>query len=1201
MATQQEKISAIQDILNSQYSSTRWKTFLSELFTSSNFFSNPTPLLGINATVASQALQIGSINIIQSGISRNIAVYEVTLADNVVLERNRVGLRNLLKTHWKQQDAAFIVYHHPQEKSWRFSYVSELKTFNEAGEYVDNKTEPKRYTYVLGENESCRTAAIQFCKLQDKASNATLDDIKEAFSVEKMSKEFFDTYKDHYQDFVQYLTGKRLEKVSGKWEEVVKHAPNTQLITIFNNNEKDVRDFCKKLLGRIVFLYFIQKKGWLGVPLHDKWGNGKPDFISRLLANCRNPSIFYSEYLSKLFFETLNQQRPDDLAEIIPGEKTRVPYLNGGLFEEDDPNQRGLIFEAELFKDLFAFFDQYNFTIYEDDPNDHTVAVDPEMLGHIFENLLEDNKDKGAFYTPKEIVHYMCQESLIEYLTTWFEGKNYQVQQDTFISFDNAQQASFLSANEGRTGQGVLEVVQPAQSNSKVINRSLIEKLLKKQLSDENKQAVIEHAAEFNEALDKVKICDPAIGSGAFPMGLLLEIFTAKQTIHTFTHGDLTTFEPAKVKLNIIQNSIYGVDIERGAVDIARLRFWLSLVVDEPEPQPLPNLDYKIVVGNSLISKLGDDVIEIDWDVKKQVTFDMFGADETDKIKQTLTELNQLQKAFFNPQSDKKALAPKIRNLKIDLLIQQLSLMIATRGLKVVPRKMATQSQKDFVAQTELYLQTQGWLAQICQLQALKVQPDKTLDFFDWQLNFAEILNKEVGENENVGFDIVIGNPPYVKEYTNKDAFTSIPYYQGKMDIWYAFTCVGLDLLKKNGHLSFIATNNWVTNAGASIMRNKILSESKIVKLVDFGSYMIFENAAIQTMIMFFQKATLPKYALDLKRIVSQDASFDDVKDVLTQISSDRNEFLTPSIIVKDVLNKTITFSNNNNNEILLKIQHKGTLFLTESEVANGIHPHYDYVNKNSQKILGGEFHVGQGIFVLSNLEKNAINLNNEEKNIIKPYFTTAQIQKWYATPQNVEWIIYTDSKFKYIKNIEPYPNIKKHLDQFQSVITSDNKPYGLHRARDERFFKGEKIITLRKCVGEPKFTYTNFDCYVSATFYVIKTERLSQRYLVGLLNSKLIAFWLRNKGKMQGNNYQLDKEPLLMIPIYLPSKEQEIVVENLVDKIIIAKSVNKNTTHLECEIDSLVYRFYNLTFIEIKVIDPDFAISESEYNAIVI
>lgn len=1192
MATQEEKIAAIQHILKSEYNSSRWKGFLSELFTSSNFYSNPTPLLGINDVVANQALHIGNITLTDDGISRSIAVYEVKLAENIVLERNRVGLRNLLKTHWKEQDAAFIVYHHSQAKSWRFSYVSELRIFTEDG-YVPNKTEPKRYTYVLGERESCRTAAIQFSKLQDKASNATLDDVKEAFSVEKMSDDFFKEYKEHYQDYVQFLTGRRLEKVSGKWEEVVKHAPNKQLISIFNNNEKDVRDFCKKLLGRIVFLYFIQKKGWLGVPVADDWGKGDYKYLSNLYNNCRNKAIFYSEYLSKIFFDTLNQQRPNDIIEIIPGEPCRIPYLNGGLFEEDNANHRNLVLEAGLFKNLFDFFDQYNFTIYEDDPNDHTVAVDPEMLGHIFENLLEDNKDKGAFYTPKEIVHYMCQESLIEYLSTYFEDLGFTVQQDNFFSFENLEQTSFISTNEGHIGQGVLEITQTLQQPTKHIHRSIIEKLLKKQLSDDDKQAVIDHADNFNNALDIVKICDPAIGSGAFPMGLLLEIFTAKQTIHNFINGNLTSFDPAKVKLNIIQNSIYGVDIERGAVDIARLRFWLSLVVDEPAPQALPNLDYKIVVGNSLISKLGDDVIEIDWSLKKNVTEDIFGSDQSSNIQSILKELTDLQIEFFQSNSPKKILAPQIRNLKIDLLIEQLLLMINTKGVQSKP----SGSSKSLSTQTYRYLETIGWKKHIENLKVLKGHPDNILEFFDWQLNFADVINEKISGHG--GFDIVIGNPPYVKEYTNKDAFSRIPYYQGKMDIWYAFTCVGLDLLKKNGHLSFIATNNWVTNAGASIMRNKVLTESKIVKLVDFGSYMIFENAAIQTMIMFFQKAALPKYIFDLKRIISQDTSFDDVKDVLTQKSSDRNEFLTPSIIVQDLLNKTITFSNASNNKILLKIQHKGTLFLTESEVANGIHPHYDYVNKNSQRILGEHFNVGQGIFVLSNLEKNALNLNRDEESIIKPYFTTAQIQKWYATSQNDEWIIYTDSKFKYTKNIEPYPNIKNHLDQFQSVISSDNKPYGLHRARDERFFKGEKIITLRKCVGEPKFTYTNFDCYVSATFYVIKTDRLNQKYLAGLLNSKLIAFWLRSKGKMQGNNYQLDKEPLLMIPIYLPNKEQEIVVENLVDKIIFGKSANKDTSHLECKIDSLFYRLYNLTFIEIKIIDPDFALSEAEYNSI--
>lgn len=798
---------AIQKILQAEYSSKRWKAFLSDLFTSSSFYSNPTPLTGINASVASQAFHIGNITLNDNGISRGIAVYEVKLAENVVLERNRVGLRNLLKLHWKDQDAAFIVYHHPQAKSWRFSYVSELKKFNEAGEYVANNTEPKRYTYVLGENESCRTAAIQFSKLQDKASNATLDDVKEAFSVEKMSGDFFREYKEHYQDFVQFLTGKRLEKVSGKWEEVVKHAPNTQLISIFDNNEKDVRDFCKKLLGRIVFLYFIQKKGWLGVPVTDDWGKGNYNYLSDLFKNCRNPAIFYSEYLSKLFFDTLNQQRPNDVIEIIAGEPCRIPYLNGGLFEEDDQNHRNLVFEAKLFKDLFEFFDQYNFTIYEDDPNDHTVAVDPEMLGHIFENLLEDNKDKGAYYTPKEIVHYMCQESLIEYLTTWFEGQGYTVQQDSFASFDNPAQTSFISANDGRAGQRILEIAQVSQQPTKHINRSIIEKLLKKQLSDDDKQAVIEHAENFNKALDDVKICDPAIGSGAFPMGLLQEIFTAKQTIHSFEHFDLTSFDHAKVKLNIIQNSIYGVDIERGAVDIARLRFWLSLVVDEPVPQALPNLDYKIVVGNSLISKLGDDVIEIDWDVKKNSTFDIFGEQESKSIQNILKQITILQKEFFNPNSRKKDQATKIRNLKIDLLIEQLNLMVNSKGIATKPAG----NSKAVIAQTERYIQTEGWKHQIKKLQQLKTRQDKPLEFFDWQLNFAEVLNKDIEGRD--GFDIVVGNPPYkiltqnnthdidLKVYLTN--FMSVRNASSK-NIYTLFIEKGVNLLTQKGKLSYI-------------------------------------------------------------------------------------------------------------------------------------------------------------------------------------------------------------------------------------------------------------------------------------------------------------------------------------------------------------------------------------------------------------
>jgi adenine-specific DNA-methyltransferase len=225
--------------------------------------------------------------------------------------------------------------------------------------------------------------------------------------------------------------------------------------------------------------------------------------------------------------------------------------------------------------------------------------------------------------------------------------------------------------------------------------------------------------------------------------------------------------------------------------------------------------------------------------------------------------------------------------------------------------------------------------------------------------------------------------------------------------------------------------------------------------------------------------------------------------------------------------------------------------YLTEKEVANGIHPHYDFINKSISEKHNGMFNIGQGIFGLSEQEKNALMLTDKELELIKPYYTTEQLGRYYSNPRNPLWIIYTDSRFKNPNYIKPYPNIKKHLDQFKGVITSDNKPYGLHRARDDYFFKGEKIIALRKCSEQPIFTYTDFDCYVSATFYVIKSKRINQKYLTALLNSILIAFWLKHKGKMQGNNYQIDKEPILAIPICKPSDEDQQPIITLVDRIL--------------------------------------------------
>ncbi|MCF8347951.1 MAG: DUF559 domain-containing protein [Bacteroidales bacterium] len=1051
----------IQQLFQLRYNQNNWKQFLSQAFIDARLLSSPDVLTGVNTDVATQVMRLGYIALNENGIERTIAIYDVTLAPGIILERNRVGLRNLLRKYWKDIDAAFIVYHRPENPNWRFTYVSELTGFDAEGELIKVKTEPKRYTYILGEGESCRTAAERFAIIAKKGNKTTLDDVKEAFSVEKLSKSFFDEYKKHYELFCDYMVSK----------------PNIRQ-AIFSGDEKAIRDFNKKLLGRIVFLYFIQKKGWLGVPERSKWGQGDPNFLSNLFNNARNRGLFYSEYLARLFFDTLNTPRPNDLIELIKGEPVKIPFLNGGLFEEDNKIYRNLILPAELFENLFLFFNQYNFTIYEDDPNDHTVAVDPEMLGHIFENLLEDNKDKGAFYTPKEIVHYMCQESLIEYLKNSPPSEEWQTKSDGVVNspplegwrtksdgvvnspplegwpqagvvkrasknyFDlpynpklkerarelrkagNLSEVLFWNRvkNKGFRGfdfdrqkiignyivdffctncnvvieidgsshddkqeydaerdrylkklglkvihipvedvmqdmDGVMEMLDdhpalkgtpPEEGNELPLataeegnelplataeegnelplappedgNEPRLTSFLKGNWEEnvihlikyKNPQNLNQHEIQqINDALDKVKICDPAIGSGAFPMGLLKEIFTAKQTLYIFEHGNAEGFDASGVKLNIIQNSIYGVDIEKGAVDIARLRFWLSLVVDEEAPKALPNLDYKIVVGNSLVSKLGDDIIDIDWNLN-ETSYGLFGVElATEKI-ELLKQITAKQKEFFNPQNSsplersphqsvgvvnspplegwpkagvvnspplegwpkagvvKKKLATDIRKLKIDLLINQLELMVKTQGIETRP----TGNGKATAKQTTRYLETLGWKQQIEKLKKLKNSPPKEgagggLDFFDWKLDFPEVLNP-ILVNDNGGFDIVIGNPPYGAKLNSTDksifqlkyetAKTIKGVQKGSLDTFTLFIELGHGLVNTGGNLHYIVPISVTSSDSMTGVHKLIESDCSVIKVSSYSvrPQPVFENAVVNTSILYFKKDCKP-------------------------------------------------------------------------------------------------------------------------------------------------------------------------------------------------------------------------------------------------------------------------------------------------------------------------------------------------------
>lgn len=1140
----------VQHLFQQSYNQRTWKEFLSYTFSDTRFFTTPNVLPDINTDIAIQALLLGYIKLNENGVERNIAVYEVTLAPGIVLERNRVGLRNLLRKYWKDLDGAFIVFHHDSNPNWRFTYVSELEGFDADGEWIMIKTEPKRYTYVLGESESCKTAAERFTIVAHKGSKTTLDDIKEAFSVEKLSKTFFEEYKRQYELFCEYMTSQ----------------PSIFQV-IFEGDDKTVRDFSKKMLGRIVFLFFIQKKGWLGVPENKCWGEGDLNFLDNLYHSCEHPELFYSEYLCELFFNTLNRQRPNDIAEIIPGKKVRIPFLNGGLFEEENSKYRNLIFPEELFSGLFNFFKKYNFTIYEDDPNDQTVAVDPEMLGHIFENLLEDNKDKGAYYTPKEIVHYMCQESLIEYLSTYFEGRGYKV--TNYASFDKPDQPELFPINEGRKGTLKFE---SNTINNKIIDRKLIEKLLKQKLDEADKDVILNYVDEFNKALDNVKICDPAIGSGAFPMGLLKEIFNAKQTLYTHKYGSTKGFDASQVKLNIIQKSIYGVDIEKGAVDIARLRFWLSLVVDEDTPKALPNLDFKIVVGNSLVSKLGSDIINIDWSLNEEDN-SLFGSEFLHKKIELLKELTHEQKEFFKPHSDKKEQAIKIRNLKIDLLINQMSLMVQKANIESKPNKLNFNNNKKFIEATELYLQTESWKNKILKLQNLKKETNKRLKFFDWKLDFPEVMNDQI--TNNIGFDIVIGNPPYIQIQKNGGSLAkelenqAYETFARTGDIYSIFYERGWQILKKKGILCYITSNKWMRAGYGEKTREFFAEKTNPIMLIDFAGQKIF-SATVDTNILMFSK---DKNRQQTMAVVVKENALNYLSDYVRQNIAICNFSTNESwVVLNDIEQK-----------IKEKIEALGTpLKEWDINIYRGVLTGY-----NEAFIIDGK------------KKDELIRKDPKSAEIIRPILRGRDIRRYGFEFEDL-WLINTHNgiKEKGIKsiNVDDYPAIKTHLNKYYSQLEKradkGDTPYNLRNCAYMEDFSKQKIVwaeTIKEYFDGsrnfPRFSYEQNGFMLDKTCFMLTGKYL--KFLLGILNSSTLDFYLRQSVvKLGSGSMGLSKIFIEQIPIKEPNLELIKEIEELVTQTILYKEKGENYKYLESQIDKIVFEIYSFSKEEIEFIE---------------
>lgn len=1133
------------------------KEVLSPVFGSGFSLSSSSVLASVQPNKTDQTV-IDSVSIygnITLEDNTEITCYEILLQPIVRIEQSKVAIQRYVRKLLTAGQAALVNFVAPQNKNvWRLTLVAKDSELTDEG-IKEKTTHAKRYTYLLGPNETCKTAAERFETLSTERQ-INFQALVNAFSVEKLSKAFFDEYTFHYENFCDYLQDSNYRKSVFK----ISFPANA------SKEDKDkackpIRDFTKKLLGRIVFLYFVQKKGWLGAS-NMQYKDGLIDFMKLFFKSSGGNETFYSNWLTVLFFETLNKERTNDDFKMPDGSKVKVPFLNGGLFDKEEHDEHILTFKSKLFhnpdfedsilteknrtnsRGFLDFLNSFNFTVHEDSPDDHTVAVDPEMLGHIFENLLEDNKDKGAYYTPKKIVHYMCQESLTEYLTTHL-SKEFTV----YRQLDKEQIELF--GNDGKQGQLKMMV----QLGDKALNRDDVAYIVKhKDIS----QLTNEQLKRIDALLNTVKICDPAIGSGAFPMGLLQEIHAIKELI---AYELKYEWKPADVKENIIQNSIYGVDIEKGAVDIARLRFWLSLVVDEEKPRALPNLDYKIVVGDSLVSKFENEIIEIDWERKQSV-----GKADTyiQNVQRLLKEIAEKQKKFFKPdKKDKKKQQSEIRNLKLELLINQLSINKEIfLGKNIVKGGfMPTAADQKFNA--EIKLTKKNFENLIDKLQDLKKKKDEPFEHFDWKLDFPEVLNPNlITDEKQRGFDIVIGNPPYlnvelmsaeIKEVYKKKFET---FYK-RSDIFSLFIDFSASsLAKKEGHLAFIIPSIVLNNLSYKPLRNKLLNNQWLNQVCYTGNK-IFQEATVDTVILLLSKQPVTEIqlidALDFKHF--------------------KRMRVVPSFFEK--FDNVISVSGDvNSNKMFERI------FAAENI---NIEKHFDVF----QGIVTGN----NPVYIFD--EKEQWKKLDIEKELLQPLLHGRDFNKWIIKS--------TDRRILYVTEetgIKPFPKALKYLTQFKSELSSsksaDEKTsswWCLHRPRVKKNLDIIPKIIIQNTRNErlkPRIVATVDEIGIYGSqglnFVIPTTKEYSVYFLIGIINSALINYLFATKFL----NLAIKADYIKQISFPKPTAKEVEAIEKTTKEILSLKTKNATADYGKQDkaLNKLIYQLYNISEEEQKIIE---------------
>ena len=1022
-----------------------------------------------------------------------LQIFDVTVSDRVMMERNRVNIQRLIRTVMDQFSCAFMLFHYEDDTrwDWRFTYCRKSAKKEET-------TDSKRFTFLLGPGQSCRTAADNFIALYEKRESLEIKNIEEAFNVEALSQEFFGKYKAQYEAFVNYM----VDPANGMRQDFIDtHFDHSSMTAdkIRDREEKPIRDYVKKLLGRIVFLHFLQKKGWLGVPAGKEWGEGDRDFMLKLFENAspEQKENFLDEVLEGLFANGLDTNRSDNGDVYDTGVQgfcnCRIPYLNGGLFERDALDEKISHFPAKYFESLLTMLSQYNFTIDENDPNDAEVGVDPEMLGRIFENLLEDNKDKGAFYTPKEIVQYMCRESLIAYLQT-------DQKED-----DKERIRQFVTTHD----------VDLLGELKKDVEQKLID----------------------------VKICDPAIGSGAFPMGLLRELFFCRSAIEPNI-----VEKAADIKRHIIQNNIYGVDIERGAVEIARLRFWLALIVDEKSPEVLPNLDFKIMQGNSLLEQYK-------------------GVDLSAMTKRTVDVGNQL--TFFNDMLD--VYCKELR----DKLAEYYA--CPEHSKKVELRNEIAELVKQQLIEQHIYIDFED------------LDLSANSQFFLWHTWFHDVFSRPSKE----GFDIVIGNPPYVEakklKYIASTLKEKFAVYSGTADLSIYFNELGLNLLAEKGIISYITTNKFFnTRYGEKVRRQ--LSSQHINIILNLEQVEVFENVLVSSVIFNISKRIkMPKNIFTYEKFYK--LNFQEFKRQFIERQNMLGTYLQEYLNEKE-------WSFANMKQLILK-----------EKIENG---HLLLKDIDGVKIYRGVTTGYNPAFIISNEQRdNLITEDYKNSQVIKNMLQGRNIRKWYYN-ESEENLLFIPWHFPLEHNNisgasiesenalkEQYPSIYYWLNQHKKELVSRNKDetgiryewYALQRCAASYYseFENQEKIIWGLTADKWAYALDTEQHYLPSNAYILTSETVSIRFILGLLNSKLLHYYFGFIGVMTaGGAYTLKATTIEALPIAIGTKEQQEEIANKVESILNAKANDKqiDVSSIEFEIDHLVYDLYGLSENEIKIVE---------------